>query len=96
MLRIAFTYFIWYIENNILYNWFNETFIKNIESQNKIKSSDLLNSFNNSEHCKKKLGPKDFSRLMEKLGLETKKIHNVTYYINIDYIINDENELINF
>jgi P4 family phage/plasmid primase-like protien len=80
-------------ENNILYNWFNETFIKTTDPKDRHKSSDLMNSFNNSEHCKKKLSPKDFSKLMEKLGLENKKIHNVSYYTNISYLMNEENDL---
>lgn len=79
-------------ENNILYNWFNETFIKTMDTKDKIRASDLLNCFNNSEFCKRKLAPKDFSKLMEKLGIQNKKIHNVSFYTNIIFnnVLNDE------
>lgn len=75
-------------ENNDLNEWFNNTLTKT-NNINGISSGDLLNNYNGSEFCTKKLRPVDFKKLMGRLGIENIKKNNVVKYINIDYILND-------
>jgi len=77
-------------ENNILYNWSTTHLIKTDDSKDLINATTLLNDYNSSEYFIKKLSPKDFSRLMEKLGFEKIIKSKLSYYTKIKFVLVDE------
>jgi arsenate reductase-like glutaredoxin family protein len=77
-------------ENNILYNWFSAHLIKTDDAKDLINATTLLNDYTASEYFIKKLSPKDFSRLMEKLGFEKIIKNKLSYYTKIKFVQVDE------
>jgi len=77
-------------ENNVLYNWFESTIIKTDDSKDLLNATVLLNDYHNSEYLTKKLRPVDFSKLMEKLGVEKIIKNKISYYTNVKFVLVDE------
>lgn len=73
-------------ENNILYNWFTTHLIKTDDATDLLNATTLLNDYTNSEYFTKKLSPKDFSRLMEKLGCEKIIKSKLSYYTKLKFV----------
>jgi P4 family phage/plasmid primase-like protien len=79
-------------ENNPLYSWFSETIEITNNKEDTIPSGILLNDYNNSQYCEKKLRPKDFSSLMQKLNIEKDDTKKIVKYLKVKYIDKDEFE----
>ena len=80
-------------ENNILYNWFTAHLIKTDDLKDIINATTLLNDYNGSEYIVKKLNPKDFSKLMEKLGFEKIIKNKLSYYTKLKFVEVDNLDL---
>lgn len=78
-------------ENNDLYDWFNENLQITNNENDIIRACDLLNNYNYSEHCIKKLRPVDFKKLMEKFpNIKKKETSKGNFYLGL--IFNENNE----
>ena len=76
-------------DNNDINEWFRDNIEITNDTNDKIKSSELLENYNNSNYCIKKLRPNEFSKFMEDLNIEKKRLTNGIYYYGIKYIIED-------
>ena len=77
-------------QNNDLNEWFTNHLIKTNSINDIIKSGDLLNHYNNSNDCIKKLRPVDFSKLIEKIGINKIEKNHIKYYTNLKYLIDND------
>jgi P4 family phage/plasmid primase-like protien len=73
-------------DNNNINDWFNNNIIKTDNINDIIKAGDLLEHYNNSIDCIKKLRPNEFNKLLEKLQINKIDKRNYKYYTNIKYI----------
>jgi len=67
-------------KNNELYDWFDEILEHTNNKNDKIQSGDLLEHYNQSRHCLRKLRPVDFSKYMEQFGVEKSGRTSKGYY----------------
>ena len=74
--------------NNELQDWFNASFVKTDNSEDILKSGDLMALYNTSIYCIKKLRPVDFSKLMADLNIP-KKTGKYSLYTNIKLYVDD-------
>jgi P4 family phage/plasmid primase-like protien len=80
-------------ENNPLYEWFNETLEQTNNEKDFIRASELYEIYNTSIQCKNKIRTNEFSKYMEKLGIN--KIFNSKkqpIYTNIKFVKIEEED----
>lgn len=77
-------------ENNPLYTWFSETIEITDNIEDTIPSGVLLNDYNSSQYCEKKLRPKDFSTLMQKLNILKDDSKKIVKYLKVKFLLLEE------
>jgi P4 family phage/plasmid primase-like protien len=77
-------------DNNPLYEWLSETFEITNNETDRHTASTLLNEYNSSPYCNKKMNSVEFSKYMEKLNIEKITPKNVRTYIKIKLREHDE------
>lgn len=82
-------------ENNPLYEWFNETLEQTNNEKDIIRASELYEIYITSLQCKNKIRTNEFSKYMEKLGVnKTTNSKKQPIYTNIKFV--EINELDDF